>query len=163
VPQGTTDVTPYIAMGDALDFRASIGGEDAITAYLHRLARDGGAMLSNAWGTRVLEEEGAACAMANIELPPCTNGSMVSPAMKPKPQTINPKLLPCTNGSMVSPSCPTISIICFALCATSFALRFGTCFFKVAAIPWALMDGYGTWVPTYEMGGGWWTRVSAQV
>jgi len=90
--QGTADVTPYIAMGDALDFRANIGGEDAITAYLHLLARDGGAMLSKAWGTRVLEEEGAACAMTNVELPPCANGSMVSPTIDHEPQTL-PKII----------------------------------------------------------------------
>ena len=53
--QGTTDdVTRYIALTTALQFREWIGGEAAVIGYTTGLARDACAMLAAAWKTRSL-------------------------------------------------------------------------------------------------------------
>lgn len=47
---GTKDYTAYLAMRDALAFRASIGGDAAIMQWIRALAWDGGQVLSRAFG-----------------------------------------------------------------------------------------------------------------
>lgn len=55
----------------ALDFRESLGGEEAIHAYCNKLARQGGELVAKKWGTHMIEneEETLTVAMANVQLP----------------------------------------------------------------------------------------------
>lgn len=55
----------------ALEFRESLGGEEAIQAYCNKLARDGGKLAAEILGTEVLEnEEGTLTVhMVNVRLP----------------------------------------------------------------------------------------------
>jgi hercynylcysteine S-oxide lyase len=55
-----------------LEYRRSIGGEEAIRNYCQQLARAGGRLLAHAWGTEILEnEEGTLgdCCFTNVRLP----------------------------------------------------------------------------------------------
>ncbi|GAA5854894.1 hypothetical protein JCM9279_000189 [Rhodotorula babjevae] len=72
---GTVDWSPVLSVTAALDFRRDVlGGEQRIYDYCHALALDGGALVAEALGTKVLrnerEEDGelTAC-MVNVELP----------------------------------------------------------------------------------------------
>lgn len=65
---GTTDFSSYLAMADALDFRASLGDGDIID-YMHSLAVQGGQLLARAWGTELLVPEDMIAAMVNVRLP----------------------------------------------------------------------------------------------
>lgn len=65
---GTTDVSAYLAMADALAFRQS-QNETAITAYMHSLAVAGGQLLARAWGTETLVDDSMIAAMVNVRLP----------------------------------------------------------------------------------------------
>ncbi|KAJ3095108.1 hypothetical protein HDU97_007263, partial [Phlyctochytrium planicorne] len=51
---GTSDVSRYIASGEAIKFREWIGGEDKIMGYCHGLAVKGGELVAKMWGTEVL-------------------------------------------------------------------------------------------------------------
>mmetsp|Transcript_49738 Transcript_49738/g.119204 ORF Transcript_49738/g.119204 Transcript_49738/m.119204 type:complete len:480 (+) Transcript_49738:61-1500(+) len=76
---GTSDVTAYVAMGDALSFRRRIGGDAAIMAYLIALSSQGGDLLAARWKTSTLVSgDMAACAMVNVRLPPC-DGNATAP------------------------------------------------------------------------------------
>jgi selenocysteine lyase/cysteine desulfurase len=70
---GTVDNAPYLTIPRALKYRQDrYGGEDAIAAYLCRLARRAGEIVSKALGTEVMEnEEGTLqnCAFTNFRLP----------------------------------------------------------------------------------------------
>jgi len=67
--QGTSDdVTRYISLRAALEWREYIGGEQKILEYTHRLAEEACAYLSSLWGTRRLAEDVQAN-MCNVELP----------------------------------------------------------------------------------------------
>jgi hypothetical protein len=66
---GTTSYAPFLAMQAALDFRISIGGEDAIFSYIHNLAVKTGQILANAWATDVLLGEDVYAAMVDVRLP----------------------------------------------------------------------------------------------
>ncbi|ORX62153.1 PLP-dependent transferase [Hesseltinella vesiculosa] len=68
---GTSDFSPYLCIDDALSFRESLGGEQAIQDYCHRLAIEGGHAVAEILGTEVLENEDkslTAC-MSNVRLP----------------------------------------------------------------------------------------------
>lgn len=69
---GTTDVTPYLAVKAALEYRESIGGEEAIRNYTHDLAVKGGALVAEMLGTQVLENsiKSYTASLVNVELPP---------------------------------------------------------------------------------------------
>ena len=56
-------------MQAALDFRASIGGEDAIFSYIHSLAVSAGQVLAKAWGTDVLLDDSMYAAMVDVRVP----------------------------------------------------------------------------------------------
>jgi hypothetical protein len=45
-----SDPTPYLSIAPALNFRASLGGELAITTYCHELAVKGGEKLLEVFG-----------------------------------------------------------------------------------------------------------------
>ncbi|KAF2401698.1 PLP-dependent transferase [Trichodelitschia bisporula] len=69
---GTIDNAPYLCVPAALKYRAELGGEDAIYAYLEKLAREGGALVAKELGTEVLENKAGTlqrCAFANVRLP----------------------------------------------------------------------------------------------
>ncbi|KAK8188022.1 pyridoxal phosphate-dependent transferase [Phyllosticta capitalensis] len=75
---GTTDPTPYLCVQAALAYRKTLGGESAIRAYMHDVARDGGAALAERLGTRVMSNAAlnssgvdslGACPFANVLLP----------------------------------------------------------------------------------------------
>lgn len=67
---GTKDYSPFLAMGDALDFREqALGGDKAIMTYMHELASAGGDILAKAWGTEKLVDDEFIGAMVNVRLP----------------------------------------------------------------------------------------------
>jgi hercynylcysteine S-oxide lyase len=67
--QGTDSYSPYLAMAAALDFRASIGGDAAIMAYLHDTAEAAGALLASSWGTHVLQAADMHAGMIDVGIP----------------------------------------------------------------------------------------------
>ncbi|KZO89798.1 PLP-dependent transferase [Calocera viscosa TUFC12733] len=67
---GTIDYVPYLSFGPALEFRASLGGEERINTYCHALALEGGQKLAEVLGTEVLDKTGELTAnMTNVRLP----------------------------------------------------------------------------------------------
>jgi selenocysteine lyase/cysteine desulfurase len=70
---GTIDNAPYLCLPAAVKYRQdTFGGEDAIAAYLVKLAHRAGEIVSGMLGTDVLEnEEGTLqnCAFSNVRLP----------------------------------------------------------------------------------------------
>ncbi|KAI8137722.1 pyridoxal phosphate-dependent transferase [Fennellomyces sp. T-0311] len=68
---GTMDFSSTLCVGAALDFRKSIGGEEAIQKYCNDLARKGGQLVADICGTEVLENEDKTLtvAMTNVLLP----------------------------------------------------------------------------------------------
>ena len=66
---GTKDYSAFLAMADALDFRETLGGEEAIMAYIHKLASQGGELLASRWGTATMTNERWIGAMTNVRLP----------------------------------------------------------------------------------------------
>eukprot|EP00026_Physarum_polycephalum_P007831 Phypoly_transcript_07899.p1 GENE.Phypoly_transcript_07899~~Phypoly_transcript_07899.p1 ORF type:complete len:411 (+),score=58.21 Phypoly_transcript_07899:35-1234(+) len=66
---GTRDYTAFCAIPTAIAFRKRIG-DSQIYEYLHKLAIDGGKLLSSMWGTEVLHtEEAMVGSMVNVRLP----------------------------------------------------------------------------------------------
>jgi selenocysteine lyase/cysteine desulfurase len=66
---GTTSYAPFLAMQAALDFRISIGGEDAIFSYIHNLAIKAGQILATTWATDVLLDQSMYAAMVDVRVP----------------------------------------------------------------------------------------------
>lgn len=74
---GTLDNAPYLCVPAALEWRSKLQwngkqGEDAITAYLHNLARKSGQIVSSVLGTEILENENGTlgdCCFSNVRLP----------------------------------------------------------------------------------------------
>ena len=69
---GTADSCPYYCLPAAIDFRQSIGGEDAIRRYSQGIAQNGADRLAELLETEVMGEghsELRECAMANVRLP----------------------------------------------------------------------------------------------
>ena len=56
-------------MKDALEFRASCGGDAAIMSYLHTLSVRGSSLLADRWKTGKLVEDEQTGAIANVRLP----------------------------------------------------------------------------------------------
>lgn len=75
---GTADYSPFLAVEDALQFRADLG-ESAIVEYLHSLAVDGGHLLASRWGTEMLLPPDMIAAMVNVRLPTdnCTQAGLL--------------------------------------------------------------------------------------
>ncbi|GAA99426.1 uncharacterized protein L969DRAFT_86671 [Mixia osmundae IAM 14324] len=67
----TEDISRYLSIETALDFREMLGGEQRIQTYTHGLAMRGGRRMAEILGTEVLEnEEGTLTAsMVNVRLP----------------------------------------------------------------------------------------------
>ncbi|KAF2451036.1 PLP-dependent transferase [Karstenula rhodostoma CBS 690.94] len=68
----TLDTSPYLCVPAALEWRASIGGEDAIMRYCQTLAKHGAKRMAEILGTQVLDNETQTltrCCMANVALP----------------------------------------------------------------------------------------------
>ncbi|KAK3661161.1 hypothetical protein LTR56_000284 [Elasticomyces elasticus] len=76
---GTTDDTPYLCISAALEWRSRITyagrkGEEAITAYNLRLAREAGVVVSTSLSTEVMENAERTlgeCNFSNVRLPLC--------------------------------------------------------------------------------------------
>ncbi|KAI1493481.1 hypothetical protein F5X96DRAFT_621379 [Biscogniauxia mediterranea] len=70
---GTTDMSNFLCVQAALDFRNNIcGGEDAIRAYCRSVARRGAALAAEILGTEIMDCEGSClrqCNFANVRLP----------------------------------------------------------------------------------------------
>ncbi|KAI8877346.1 PLP-dependent transferase [Backusella circina FSU 941] len=60
-----------IVMSLAMEYRKSLGGEDAIMKYCNELAVKGGQLVADIWGTSVMEndEKTLTTAMVNVEVP----------------------------------------------------------------------------------------------
>ncbi|KAF3925997.1 hypothetical protein ABW20_dc0107610 [Dactylellina cionopaga] len=71
---GTIDMTPYLCVPEALEFRRKVGGEDAIMAYCQNLAFTGGEEVAKVLGTEVMAPDASGpdagrCPMVNVRLP----------------------------------------------------------------------------------------------
>ena len=69
---GTNDNGPFTCVPAALEFRKSIGGEDAIMAYCTELARQGGRLVANKLGTEVIDNASHTntdCCFTTVKLP----------------------------------------------------------------------------------------------
>ncbi|EOD49103.1 putative aminotransferase family protein [Neofusicoccum parvum UCRNP2] len=69
---GSGDWSPFLCVGAALAYRASLGGEAAVRSYCSALARQGGARAAALLGTEVLENGAGTlgrCFFANVRLP----------------------------------------------------------------------------------------------
>lgn len=70
---GTRDCSPYLCVGDAIDWRRRrFGSEDRILDYLWRLNKDGINFVAKRLGTTILENRAGNltdCAMGNVALP----------------------------------------------------------------------------------------------
>lgn len=67
----TVDPSPFLCVGAAMDYRASIGGEEAIRKYTHDVAVKGGALVAEMLGTQVMENstKTLTVSMVNVEVP----------------------------------------------------------------------------------------------
>ncbi|PKY01626.1 putative aminotransferase [Aspergillus campestris IBT 28561] len=145
----TADDTPYLCVPAALRFRRDVcGGEDAIYAYLERLAREGADVVAAALGTDVLQERGLrggeeslvrACGMGTVRLPVAVavsgggDGGTAAAGINGDDRVRGVKI--------EADEAPTVT-------------------------KWmqdTLIDKYGTFVPVFEHGGWLWVRLSAQV
>ncbi|KAL9591628.1 MAG: hypothetical protein Q9179_007531 [Wetmoreana sp. 5 TL-2023] len=70
---GTTDVSPYLCMEEALKFRQDVcGGEDRIMEYCEKVSNEGGQKAAELFGTEVMENGEKTltkCCMTNVRLP----------------------------------------------------------------------------------------------
>lgn len=68
----TIDTSNYMCVEEALKYRESLGGEEAIREYTHNIAVEGGALVAKMLGTQVLENSAKTLttSMVSIELPP---------------------------------------------------------------------------------------------
>ncbi|KAL7310471.1 hypothetical protein PS15m_009967 [Mucor circinelloides] len=68
----TIDTSNYMCVEEALKYRESLGGEEAIREYTHKIAVQGGALVAKMLGTQVLENSAKTltASMVSIELPP---------------------------------------------------------------------------------------------
>lgn len=67
---GTVDNSPQLCIPAALKFRTQVcGGESAIMAYSHRIARSGADLIASRLGTDVLARENGDCCLYNVRLP----------------------------------------------------------------------------------------------
>ncbi|KAI8137721.1 pyridoxal phosphate-dependent transferase [Fennellomyces sp. T-0311] len=68
---GTMDFSTVLCVNAAIDFRESLGGEEAIQSYCNDLAQKGGQLVADLCGTEVLENDDKTLtvAMTNVRLP----------------------------------------------------------------------------------------------
>lgn len=70
--QGTQDMSQFVSMSAALDWREMFSDEKIID-YMHDLAMTGAQILVKAWGTEQLGDNGLTGAMCNVRLPTVKN------------------------------------------------------------------------------------------
>ena len=77
--QGTQDMTQFMSMGAALEFRAALSqnNDPSITHYMHQLALTGGQILADAWGTSLLLNDSNIGAMVDVRLPYNQNATLL--------------------------------------------------------------------------------------
>ena len=70
---GTTDISPYLCMEEALKFRRDIcGGEERIMEYCEKVSNEGAQKAADVLGTEVMENMDKTltkCCMTNVKLP----------------------------------------------------------------------------------------------
>lgn len=69
---GTIDNAPYLCVPTALQWRETIGGEEAIRKYCWTLAKQGGELVAERLGTEIMDNKTATltkCCMVNVKLP----------------------------------------------------------------------------------------------
>ncbi|KAF9880214.1 hypothetical protein CkaCkLH20_02168 [Colletotrichum karsti] len=69
---GTLDNSPYLCVKDAIEWRRSIGGEEAILRYTWTLAKEGGRRAAAVLGTFVMDNKAGTltkCCLVNVALP----------------------------------------------------------------------------------------------
>ena len=75
--QGTGDVSPYLSISAALDFREWLGGEERIMNYTHSLCMNGGNLLAKKLGTKMLFSSSDRYAqMVDVHLPSSVTRAM---------------------------------------------------------------------------------------
>ncbi|KAF4556921.1 Hercynylcysteine sulfoxide lyase-like protein 2 [Elsinoe fawcettii] len=130
----TLDMTPYLCVPQALDFRKDVlGGEDKIRQYCFGLAKDGGRTVANTLGTEVLDNKSGTlsqCCFAMIRLP--IQFDHESPSIGHS-NTLTPSLPSAQDGPAI-----------------------------VKWIMETLMTDHNTWVPGKFFQGAAWVRISAQ-
>lgn len=78
---GTKDYAQFCAVTESVKFVTKVGAE-RIMDYLHKLAVDGGILLSSMWNTEVLHsDESMVAGMVNVRLP-TSNASIIAPLSK---------------------------------------------------------------------------------
>ena len=82
---GTRDRSPFLAVGDAMDFRENLG-ETALMAYINDLSRDGAALMVKIWGSAgrgvggLVAPHAMQATMHNVIVP--TTGNATNQAMQ---------------------------------------------------------------------------------
>ncbi|KAL3427278.1 aminotransferase family protein [Phlyctema vagabunda] len=81
---GTIDNTNYLVVAEALKWRQEVcGGEEAITDYNIKLAKEGGEVVAKILGTKILDNATNTltnCAMVNVQLPLAVGESKIKTA-----------------------------------------------------------------------------------
>ncbi|KAJ5899285.1 hypothetical protein N7495_004029 [Penicillium taxi] len=133
----TTDDSAYLCVPAALKFRQEVcGGEEAIMAYTHRVANEGGDAVAAALGTEVLQEP---------DLKPGEESDMRKCALS----TIRMPIGVSVDGAEVPGSSITLSV--------EEAARVAAWFQRM------LMDEYDTFVCVFTHGPWLWVRISGQI
>lgn len=169
---GTLDNSPYLCVKDALEFRERVlGGEARIQRYMHSLAYEGGATVSEKLKTWVLGREDSKedsfknCAMVNVAMPLVVTDRVHGPsspvdriygfqaggadAQDPAAQPIAPG--PDTQQSQAQRRAGDIAI------PREHAQKVWSWMTKV------LVDDYQTFIPLFYHAGRFWARLSAQI
>ncbi|OJD32002.1 aminotransferase family protein [Diplodia corticola] len=134
---GSGDCTPFLCVGAALAYRASLGGEAGIRHYCEGLAREGGQRAAKILGTEVLDNATrtmGACFFANVRLP-------LSLA---KCEDVAKARAKARGGDVVLAEAEVLARV----------------------KNWAagvMVREYGGFQALIEYGGGWWSRLSAMV
>ncbi|KAI9255202.1 pyridoxal phosphate-dependent transferase [Phascolomyces articulosus] len=68
---GAHDHCTFLCVGPAIEYRKSLGGEDAIREYCHNLAVEGGNLVAERLGTQVMDNQDHTLigSMVNVEIP----------------------------------------------------------------------------------------------
>ncbi|EKG14199.1 Aminotransferase class V/Cysteine desulfurase [Macrophomina phaseolina MS6] len=133
---GSRDNSPFLCVAAALEYRRSLGGEQAIRSYCEALAREGGARVAALLGTEVMDNAThtlSRCFFANVRLPvtlaACETAAEVAAAERRK-KAVDRAQVPSLVKNWVART---------------------------------LVFEYGGFQALIEYGGGWWVRLSAMV